>query len=210
MDEQQADTSVITAADTIVELHRYFEDPLSRETLYGILRSYIRKVQFTSPAQVDDEAHELLQDVVLRAMEIAHKYHGTSIRSWLLSIAINLLKQKKKSVAIHQKKVVPLGDLHRHNYPMSSEEEFYELFTAQIAAVNAQEAQLRQDLKEAIASLSKDDQLILTYYIRYGYKHNEIAGLLGIKPGAARTQYSRAVSHLRRSLMTNKGGESDA
>jgi RNA polymerase sigma factor (sigma-70 family) len=210
MDEQQADTSVITAADTIVELHRYLEDSLSREKLCGILRSYIRKAQFISPAEVDDEACELLQDVVRRAIEIAHKYHGTGITSWLLSIAINLIRQKKKSQAIHQEKVVPLRDLHRHSYPMLSDEEFFELFTTQIAAMNAQEARLRQELKEAITSLSEDDQLILTYYIHYGYDHNEIARLLGIKPGAARTRYSRAVSQLRKSLMANKGGESDA
>ncbi len=93
---------------------------------------------------------------------------------------------------------------------MLSDEEFFELFTAQIAAMNAQEAHLLQDLKEAITSLSENDQLILTYYIHYGYDHNEIARLLGIKPGAARTRYSRAVSQLRKSLMVNKGGESDA
>jgi len=210
MDEKQADISVVTAADTIVELRRYLEDSLSREKLYRILRWYIRKAQFVSPAEVDDEAYELLQNVVLRAMEIAHKYHGTGITSWLLSIANNLIRQKKKSQAIHQEKVVQLRDLHSHSYPMLSDEEFFELFTAQIAAVNVQEVQLRQDLKEAITSLSEDDQLILNYYVHYGYDHNEIARLLGIKPGAARTRYSRAVSHLRKSLMVNKGGESDA
>src|SRR5262249_34773351 len=129
---------------------------------------------------------------------------------WLLRIAINLIRQKKKSQAIHQEKVVQLRDLHSYSYPMLSDEEFFELFTAQIAAVNVQETQLRQDLKEAITSLPEDDQLILTYYTHYGYDHNEIARLLGIKPGATRTRYSRAVSQLRKSLMANKGGESDA
>jgi RNA polymerase sigma factor (sigma-70 family) len=213
MDEQQANTSVVTAADTIVELHRYLEDSHSRETLYGILRSYVRKAQLVSPAEVDDEAYELLQNVVLRAIEIADKYRGTGITSWLLRIAINLIRQKKKSQAVHQEKVVQLRDLHKHDYPMLSDEEFFELFTAQIAATNAREVQLRQDLKEAITSLSEDDQLILNYYNHYGYDHNEIARHLGIKPGAARTRYSRAVSQLRKSLMVNnenRRGESDA
>src|SRR6266581_1745049 len=100
MDEQQADPPIVTITDTIAELHRYLEDPLSREKLYGILRSYIRKARLVSPVEVDNEAYELLQNVVLRAMEIAHKYHGTGIASWLLSIAINLIRQKKKSQAI--------------------------------------------------------------------------------------------------------------
>ena len=213
MDEQQADASVVTAAHTIVELHRYLENQFLREKLYGVLRSYVRRAQLVPPTEVDDEAYELLHNVVVRAMEIADKYHGTGITSWLLSIAINLIKQKKKSLAIRQEKVVPLADLHRQNYPMLSDEEFFELFTAEIAATNAQETQLRQDLKEAIASLSEDDQYILNYYIHYGYNHNQIAHLLSIKPGTARTRYSRAVSQLRKSLMAyneNKGGERDA
>jgi RNA polymerase sigma factor (sigma-70 family) len=213
MDEQQADTSVVTAADAIVELHHYLEDSLSREKLYNILRSYVRKAQLVPLAEIDDEAYELLQNVVVRAIEIADKYRGTGIASWLLSIATNLIRQKKKSQAIRREKVVQIGDLHRQNYPMLSDEEFFELFTAEIAAMNAQETHLRQDLKEAITSLSEDNQLLLNYYIHYGYDHNEIARLLGIKPGAARTRYSRAVSQLRASLMAyneNKGGERDA
>lgn len=213
MDEQQVETSVAAATDAIVELHHYIADPLSREKLYNILRSYVRNAHLVSATEVDDEAYELLQNVVVRAIEIADKYRGTCITPWLLSIAANLIKQKKKSQAIRQEKVVQLKDLHKQNYPMLSEEEFFELFTTQIAAINAQEAGLRQDLKEAIASLSDGDRLILNYYIHYGYDHNEIARLLGIKPGAARTRYSRAVSHLRKSLMAydeNTGGESNA
>src|ERR1700730_15065416 len=201
MDAQQADTSVVTAADAIVELHHYLEDSLSREKLYNILRSYVRKAQLVPLGEIDDEAYELQQNVVVRAIEIADKCRGTGIAPWLLSIATNLIRQKKKSQAIRREKVVQLGDLHRQNYPMLSDEEFFELFTAEIAAMNAQETHLRQDLKEAITSLSEDDQLLLNYYIHYGYDHNEIARLLGIKPGAARTRYSRAVVQLRMNLM---------
>ncbi len=187
MDERQADISVVTARTTIVELHRYLEDPLSRDKLYSILRSYVRKFLPITPSEVDDEAYELLQNVVVKAMEIADKYHGTGIASWLLSIGINLIRQKKKSQAIRQEKVVQLSTLHRQDYPLLS--------------------------KEAIASLDENDQLLLNYYIHYGYDHNEIARLLGIKPGAARTRYSRAVSQLRILMLAykdNKGGERDA
>lgn len=213
MDEQQADTRVVIAADTIAELHHYLAQPFSIEKLYGILRGYVRNAQLVLPSEVDDEAYELLHNVVLRAMEIADKYHGTGMTSWLLSIAKNLIMQKKKSQGIRQQKVILLGDLHKQSYPMLSDEEFFELFTAQIAAENRQTVHLREDLREAIASLPQDDQLLLNYYIHYGYNHNEIAHLLGIKPGAARTRYSRAISRLRDSLMThneNRGGESDA
>lgn len=213
MDEPLTNTSVATAADTLIELHRYLADSSAIKTLHGILRSYVRNAHLVPPTEVDDEASELLQNTVRRAIEIADKYHGTGIAPWLLSIAANLLRQKRRSEAQHREKVIPLRDLHQQEYPTLSEEEFFELFTTQIAASNEQESRLLQDLKEAIAHLSADDQLLLNYYINYGYNHNEIAHRLGIKPGAARVRYHRAVNQLRKSLMAyheNGEGETDA
>ena len=90
MDEQRADPHVTTAADTVAELHRYLADPSSLGHLYGILRSYVRKADVMPPESVDDEAFELLQNVVVKALEIADKYSGVGVRPWLLSIAKNL------------------------------------------------------------------------------------------------------------------------
>jgi hypothetical protein len=98
MDEQRADPRVTTAADTIEELHHYLADPPSLERLYGILRSYVRKDDVVPPESVDDEAFELLQNVVVKALEIADKYSGVGIRPWLLSIAKNLMKRRVRRV----------------------------------------------------------------------------------------------------------------
>ena len=71
MDEQRADPRVTTAADTVEELHRHLADPSSLGHLYGILRAYVRKSDVVAPESVDDEAFELLQNVVVKAFEIA-------------------------------------------------------------------------------------------------------------------------------------------
>lgn len=196
MDEQRADPHVVTAADTGEELHRYLADPLSIEGLYGILRGYVRNAHIVAPESVDDEAFELLQNVVVKAFEIAGKYRGVGIRPWLLRIAQNLIKQKKESKALHQQRVILLGDMQQQTQPTLSEEDFFDLFTAQIAEERAQIADLREDLKDALACLTADNQNILNFYIHYGFDHNEIARMLQIKPGAARTRYCRALGRL--------------
>src|SRR6266700_3960831 len=179
MDEQRADPRVMTAADTVEELHRHLADPPSLERLYGILRAYVRKADVVAPESVDDEAFELLQNVVVKAFEIADKYRGVGVRPWLLSIAKNLMKQKMESQARHQQRVILLGE----------------------------------DLKDALACLSADDQTILNFYIHYGFDHNEIARILQIKPGAARTRYCRALGRLYNIWVSqdeNRRGENDA
>ena len=74
-------------------------------------------------------------------------------------------------------------------------------------------ADLREDLKDALACLSADDQTILNFYLHYGFDHNEIARILQIKPGAARTRYCRALGRLYNIWVSqdeNRRGENDA
>jgi RNA polymerase sigma factor (sigma-70 family) len=213
MDEQSADPCVMTAADTVEELHRYLADAPSLRCLYGILRGYVRNANIVASGSVDDEAFELLQNVVVKAFEIADKYSGVGVRPWLLSIAKNLMKQKKESQVRHQQRVALLSDIHLQTHPALSEEDFFDVFTAQIAEERAQIADLREDLKDALARLPADDQAILNFYIHYGFDHNEIARMLQIKPGAARTRYCRALGRLYNVWVgqdENRRGENNA
>jgi RNA polymerase sigma factor (sigma-70 family) len=213
MDEQRADPRVVAAADTVEELHRYLAEPLAIEGLYGIMRGYVRHANIVASESVDDEAFELLQNVVVKALEIAGKYRGVGIRPWLLSIAQNLIKQKKESLTRYRQRIILLGDMHQQAQATLNEEEFFDLFTAQIAEERAQIADLREDLKAALACLSADDQNILNFYLHYGYDHNEIARILQIKPGAARTRYCRALGRLYNVWVSqdeSRRGESNA
>ncbi len=109
--------------------------------------------------------------------------------------------------------VVLLGDIHMKTHPALSEEEFFDVFTAQLAEERAQIANLHEDLKDALACLSEEDQTILNFYIHYGFNHNEIARMLQIKPGAARTRCCRALDRLYKIWISqdeNRRGENNA
>src|SRR5258708_28933645 len=101
MDEQRADPHVTTATNTIEEIHRYLADQPSMEQLYRILCSYVSKFAMVPPQEVENEAYELLQNLVVKALELADRYHGVGVRPWLLRIAKNLILQKKESQARH-------------------------------------------------------------------------------------------------------------
>lgn len=212
MDEQRADSHVTTALDTIVELRRFLADQSSMDGLYGILYGYVKKANIVAPEKVQEEASELRQNVVLKALELADKYHGMGVRPWLLRIAKNLIMQKKSQIQRHQC-VMPVSKARPQTDPTLSDEECFDLFTTRIAEERTQLADLREDLKEALACLSSEDQHILNCYLYHGFDHNEIARIQHIKPGAARTRYHRAVSRLRDAWTIrteNRRGESDA
>jgi len=212
MDEQRADPHVTTVPDTIAELRRFLADQSSMDGLYGILYGYVKKANIVALEKVQEEASELRQNVVLKALELADKYHGMGVRPWLLRIAKNLIMQKKSQIQRHQC-VMPVSEARPQTDPVLSDEECFDLFTTRIAEERTQIADLREDLKEALACLSSEDQHILNCYLHHGFDHNEIAHILHIKPGAARTRYHRAVSRLRGAWTIraeNRRGESDA
>lgn len=213
MDEQRADTRVITAADTVEELSHYLADPSSLKFLSGVLRKYIIRANIVVPENVDEETSDLLQDMVRKAYEIADKYHGAGIQAWLLCIANNLVKQKRTNWRREQQRVVPRNEAHTQTRQTLSEEEFFDLFTLPIAEERERIESLREDLKGILACLSEDDQMLLNFYLHYGFNHNEIARKLQIKPEAARARYSRSLRKLYELWINqdeNRRGESNA
>jgi RNA polymerase sigma factor (sigma-70 family) len=215
MDEQRADPQVTTAADTVAELRRYLADVRNIESLYGILHSYVRKAQIVSPTPEGerDATYELLQSVVVKAFELAEKYHGPGLRAWLLSIAQILIKQKRATLARHHQREMLMSEFQEHTQTSLSEEECFELFTAYAVNDPAQQVEIREQIKTSLACLSREDQTILNLNLHYGFNHNEIAHILRIQPVAARVRFYRALNRLRHAWKAqeeSKRGDSDA
>src|SRR6516164_4591882 len=65
-------------------------------TLLGILRSYVQRMGLARGEEVAAVAVEVLQEVVIEALDHADRFDPTGQpMAWLLGIAINVIKRKK-------------------------------------------------------------------------------------------------------------------
>jgi RNA polymerase sigma factor (sigma-70 family) len=212
MDEQPLVQNVAITSAVTLELHRYLADEQNVVCLYGILRSYIKRARI-GPANDEaerDATYELLQDLVIKAHDLAEKYHGVGLQAWLLCIARNLIMQKREKLATRNK-----HEFSTHMKPDTSLlEEVEEVFDYLIMPGNLeQNVSMRVQFDAAFACLSPDDQTILNLSKYYGYNHKEVARILKITEVAARVRTMRALNRFRDAWNAQEGGkrgESDA
>jgi RNA polymerase sigma-70 factor (ECF subfamily) len=67
--------------------------------------------------------------------------------------------------------------------------------------------ELRQRLREALARLAPNDREVLVMYYLEGLAFVEIAAILGVTEGAAKTRHFRALERIRRLMDHDDGGE---
>jgi RNA polymerase sigma-70 factor (ECF subfamily) len=69
--------------------------------------------------------------------------------------------------------------------------------------------ELRQRLREALARLAANDREVLVMYYLEGLSFAEIADILGVTEGAAKTRHFRALERIRKLMNHVDGGELD-
>jgi RNA polymerase sigma-70 factor (ECF subfamily) len=126
------------------------------------------------------EADELTQDIFTRAWEKLGTYRGeAAFGTWLYRLALNLLIERRAALTKHRKRHLP-------------DEEIFEVLPGR-----ADPADSRIDFEAAIQLLPDGAREILVLHDVEGYKHEEIAGLLGINSGTSKSQLHRARMALR-------------
>jgi RNA polymerase sigma-70 factor (ECF subfamily) len=129
-------------------------------------------------------AQELTQDVFVRAWEMIGTFRGESaFSSWLYRLAVNVvlvdLRAKKRRIA----RVMTTDDLSpydkdgRHSNPGSA-----------------------IDLERAIAALPEQARAVFVLHDIEGYRHDEIAALMGVAEGTSKAQLHRSRKLLREAL----------
>jgi RNA polymerase sigma-70 factor, ECF subfamily len=129
-----------------------------------------------------DEVEDLVQETFFRAFRRLESWRGeASFRSWLLSIAGNLLKDHfrsrkgRKVVSIDYQEIPDRADPH-----------------ADLAAGEAEER-----LRQGLAGLPPMQREVFLLRAQQGIEYGEIAVVLGTTPGAARVHYHHAVKRLK-------------
>ena len=130
-----------------------------------------------------DDAPELTQEIFVRAWEKLSSFRGESaFGTWLYRLGINLILSRRETRAIWRK---------RH----SEDESLIETLPTRPASSDH-----RMDFENALERLPKGARQILVLHDVEGYKHEEIAGLLGVTSGTSKAQLFRARMLMRAAL----------
>jgi RNA polymerase sigma-70 factor (ECF subfamily) len=133
-----------------------------------------------------DEVEEVVQDTFVRAFGSLDSFRGeSSFRTWLLTIARNLVRDRhraRKRARVH----VELQD--------------DDLVSSSDALEGAVATETEQRLHAAVQTLSPMQRSIFTLRVTEGLSYKEIAVAVGSTEGAARVHYHNAMRIIREKI----------
>lgn len=131
----------------------------------------------------DDEADEVTQDIFVRAWQKLGTFRGESaFGTWLHRLAINVILGRREALGTRRRRYLE-GDT------------MLELVPARRSAPEA-----AMDMETAIGLLPDGARQVFVLHDIEGYRHEEIAGMLGLAAGTSKSQLHRARMALRRHL----------
>ena len=156
-------------------------DPEAFERLY---RRHVAKVNvlarwLVAPGDVDDS----VQEVFIRVWEKLGTFAGQSaFATWLHRVAVNVMLRRRQN---HGRDRARLTD---------------DQFALDAVAARPRHPDLRVAIERAVSLLPAGAREVFVLHDLEGYKHDEIAELLGVDPGTSRSQLHRARMLLRKAL----------
>ena len=128
-----------------------------------------------------DDADEATQDVFVRAWEKLGTFRGeAAFGTWLHRLAINVILGRRQSRARRWERVVE-GDQLVESLPS-----------------HRSHLELHMDFETAIGRLPKGAREVFVLHDVEGFKHHEIAEMMGVTTGTTKAQLHRARRALRR------------
>ena len=132
-----------------------------------------------------ERAEELTQDVFVRAWEKLGSFRGESaFTTWLHRLAVNVVLNARKIDGRDRTRYGSLDDEGGEDFP-----------TPGVAP-----AGMRMDLETAVAKLPPGARKVFVLHDVQGFKHEEIAEMLGVTSGSCKAQLHRARLLLRERL----------
>jgi RNA polymerase sigma-70 factor (ECF subfamily) len=126
------------------------------------------------------EAEEVVQETWIRAVTNLSRFDGRSMLStWLCGIAVNVFRERQRRRGPRDTTLAERADVRP---------------PAELRGTG------RVDLERAVENLPDGCREVLLLHDVEGYTHEEIAALLGVKPGTSKSQLSRARALVRAML----------
>jgi RNA polymerase sigma-70 factor, ECF subfamily len=133
-----------------------------------------------------DEVEEVVQDTFVRAFGSLDSFRGeSSFRTWLLTIARNLLRDRQRG---------------RKRAKLHVEIQDDDLVSSSDALEGTVAAETEQRLHAAVQTLSPMQRAIFTLRVTEGLSYREIAIAVGSTEGAARVHYHNAMRVIREKI----------
>ncbi len=204
-------TPTVTASDNTKIIECITDNVAS---LLGILRSYVKRMGLARGEDVPAVAVEVLQEVVLEALDHADRFNPTGQpMAWLLGIAINVIKRKKAELAKRSQRELSMSDLSLKQEEGLSESELFDQLMANSSAGPEQEIAANEQAELLLSLVSPEDQHVLMLAFLQGFEREALAQKLGISTGATRVRLHRALKRLRLAWsdqhLKSQEGESD-
>jgi RNA polymerase sigma-70 factor (ECF subfamily) len=155
----------------------------SQSKLYGLLAPKMFGVCLRY-AQGYEEAEDVLQEGFVKVFEYIHQYrHSGPFEAWVRKIMVNTALQKHRSKR-HLHAVATLDDV---AVELPGNEEI-------IARIGTKE------LLKIVQQLPPSYRTVFNLYVFEGFKHREIAELLGITEGTSKSNLSDARAILQKAV----------
>ena len=151
------------------------------ERLY---RTHVARVHSLMRRMLDpSEADDVTQDVFVRAWEKLHTFRGeAAFGTWLHRLAVNVALGRRKTLGIERQR------RYETDAPLER------------VATRGETPEHALDFEEAIRRLPDGSRQVFLLHDVAGYRHEEIARLLGIVPGTSKSQLHHARMALRKYL----------
>jgi len=156
-----------------------------------VYRLHVNRVYALCTRMIADRARaeELTQDVFVRAWEKLHLFRGeSSFSTWLHRLTVNVVLNARKSEGRD-----------RSRYEENDDDAGGMDAHPGVVGMPLAPGDLL-DLEEAIAKLPPGARRVFVLHDVEGYKHEEIAEMLGVTSGATKAQLHRARLLLREAL----------
>jgi RNA polymerase sigma factor (sigma-70 family) len=154
----------------------------------------------TDGATLEDTAREILHETIATGLAKSAKYNNQKEPlPWLLGIAINHIRHRRRAVGINSR-VVAIADVRlpsRTPDTGSTHLSSDEMFDLLMRSASANFRSNRLNANELLSLVKEEDRKILHLAFIEGLRGKALAAHLGISEGAALTRTSRAIARLR-------------
>jgi RNA polymerase sigma factor (sigma-70 family) len=152
--------------------------------------SYSKQLKYFALNLTSDyeDAQDLLQETLLKAVKYSHKFtESTNLKAWLYTIMKNIFINNYRRAVKTRTVIDRTKDLHYIN-------------VAQVAGPRVPESHMNElEIRKAIANLEEEYKVPFEMYVD-GYKYKEIAEYLGLPIGTIKSRIFLARKDLMAAL----------